>query len=206
MPTGHARNRHRGYSRLSRLAAGAVSAERLRRHLAKSGRTLAGQKLWTKAEIEHLRRTYPDYRKACALLPSRSLSAIKSKAFRLRITRTRRIWSDNDVERLKAPYRRGRPMHEILALLPGKTKNQIWTRARHSGWRRPQRPPKIYELKPYDDVRARAFTSKLSMRELACLSVTGSYFLQQPSRNNWRKISKAVEMLEGQLSVVWSDK
>lgn len=201
MPTGHARNRHRGYSRLSRLAAGAVSAERLRRHMAKSGRTLAGAEIMDQAEIEHLRRTYPDYRKACALLPNRSLSAIKSNAFRLRITRTRRIWSDNDVKRLKAPYRRGRPMHEILALLPGKTKNQIWTRARHSGWRRPQRPPKIYELKPYDEVRARAFTSKLSMRELACLSV-----LQQPSRNNWRKIGKAVEMLEGQLSVVWSDK
>lgn len=97
-------------------------------------------------------------------------------------------------------------MYEILALLPGKTKKQIWTRARHNGWRRPQTPPKAYELKPYDDVRARAFTSKLSMRELASLSVTGSYFLQQPSRNNWRKISKAVEMLEGQLSVVWSDK
>jgi len=34
--------------------------------MAKSGRTLAGQKLWTKAEIEHLRRTYPDYCKARA--------------------------------------------------------------------------------------------------------------------------------------------
>ena len=206
MPTGHARNRHCGYSRLSRLTSGAVSAERLRWHMAKSGRTLAGQKLWTKAEIEHLRRTYPDYRKARALLPNRSLSAIRSKAFRLRITRTRRIWSDNDVKRLKAPYRRGRPMHEILASLPGKTKEQIWTRAYHSGWRRPQTPTKTYELKPYDDVRTRAFASKLSMRELACLSVTGNYFLQQRSRNNWRKISKAVEMLEGQLSVAWSDK
>jgi len=97
-------------------------------------------------------------------------------------------------------------MHEILALLPGKTRSKFGQEARHSGWRRPLTPPKTYELKPYDDVRARAFTSKLSMRELACLSVTGSYFLQQPSRNNWRKISKAVEMLEGQLSVVWSDK
>src|SRR6266478_1208652 len=132
MPTGHARNRHCGYSRLSRLTAGAVSAERLRRHMAKSGRTLAGQKLWTKADIEHLRRAYPDYRKARALLPSRSLSAIKSKAFRLRITRAQRIWSDNDVKRLKVPYRSGRPMR--------------------SGWRRPQTPPKTYELKPYDDV------------------------------------------------------
>src|SRR5665213_3473235 len=130
----------------------------------------------------------------------------RRKASRLQITRSRRIWSDNDVKRLKAPYRQGRPVHEILALFPGKTKKQIWTRGRRSGWRRPRTPPKAYELKYYDDVRAQAFASKLSMRELACLSATGGYFLQPPSRNNWRKISKAVEMLDGKLSVVWSDK
>jgi hypothetical protein len=206
MPTNHAPNRHCGHLRMSGLTAGAVSAERLRRRMAKSGRTLAGQKLWANDEIEHLRRTYPDYRKARTVLPDRSLSAIRSKASRLRITRSRRIWSDNDVKRLKAPYRQRRPVDEILALFPGKTKKQIWTRACRSGWRRPRTPPKAYEIKHYDDVRARAFVSKLSMRELACLSATGSYFLQPPSRNNWRKISKAVEMLDGKLSVVWSDK
>ena len=205
MPTGHTPTRHYRGSRLNWFAAGANSAERLRRHMAKSGRTLAGQKLWTEAEIRRLRRTYPDYRKARALLPGRSLNAIKSKAFRLRITQSRRIWSDSDIKRLRAPYRQGRPMYEILALLPGKTTKQIWARAHHSGWRRPRTRPKTYDLKPYDDVRARAFTSRLSMRDLASLSATGRYFLRQPSRNNWKKISKAVEMLEGQLSVVWSD-
>jgi len=205
MPAGHTPIRRYRYSRLRWLAAGANSAERLRRHMAKSGRTLAGQKLWTEDEIRRLRRTYPDYRKACAALPDRSLNAIKSKAFRLKITRSRRTWSDSDVRRLKAPYRQGRPMHEILALFPGKTKKQVWTRAHHSGWRRPRTPPKTYDLKPYDDVRARAFTSRLSMRDLASFSVTGGYFLRQPSRNNWRRIGKAVEMLEGQLSVVWSN-
>lgn len=206
MPSGHALIRHYRFSRLGRLAAGANSADRLRRHMAKSGRTLAGQKLWTEAEIGHLRRTYPDYRKARTSLPNRSLSAIKSKAFRLGITQSRRIWSDSEIKRLKAPYRQGRPMREILALLPGRTKRQIWTRAHYSGWRRPRMPLKTYDLKPYDDVRARAFTSRLSMRDLACLSITGSYFLRQPSRNDWKKISKAVEMLEGRLSVVWNEK
>lgn len=194
----------RRYSRLGWLAAGARSAERLRQRMAKSGRTLAGQKLWTDAEIQHLRRFYPDYRKACAALPGRSPSAVKSKAFRLRITRSRRVWSDHELKRLKAPYRQGRPMREILDLLPGKTKRQIWSRACHSGWRRPRTPPKTYDLKPYDEVRARAFTSKFSMRDLAWLSATGSYFLRPPSQNDWRKISKAVALLEGQLSVVWN--
>lgn len=204
MPANLAPTRRYRYSRLSWLADGARSAERLRRRMAKSGRTLAGQKLWTDAEIQHLRRLYPDYRKACAVLHGRSLSAVKSKAFRLRITLSRGVWSDDDLKRLKAPYRQGRPMHEILALLPGKTKKQIWRRARHSGWRRPRTPPKTYDLKPYDDVRAQAFISRLSMRDLAWHSATGSYFLRPPSQNDWRKISKAVALLDGHLSVVWN--
>lgn len=203
MPTSLAQARCHGHSRLSWLTAGAHSAERLRRRMAKSGRTLAGQKLWTEAEVKRLLRFYPDYRKVHSALPDRSLSGIKSKAFRLQITRSRRVWSDNDLNRMRAPYRQGRPVHEILTLLPGKTKKQVWARASYSGWRRPRTPPKSYNLKPYDDVRDQAFTSKLTMRDLAGLPATGSYFLRAPSQIDWRKISKAVALLEGQLSVIW---
>lgn len=204
MPANLVPTRKYRYSRLSWLAAGARAAERLRQRMAKSGRTLAGQKLWTEAEIQHLRRFYPDYRKACAVLHGRSLNAVKSKAFRLRITRSRRVWSDDELKRLKTPYRQGRPIHEIMAQLPGKTKKQIWARACRSGWRRPKTPPKAYDLRPYDDVRARAFMFKLSMRDLAWHSATGSYFLRSPSQNDWRKISKAVALLDGQLSAAWN--
>jgi hypothetical protein len=74
-------HRHRS-SRLGRFVAGLSSADRLRRHMAKCGTTLAGQKLWTGAEIERLRLCYPDYRRACAALPGRTFNAIKSKALR----------------------------------------------------------------------------------------------------------------------------
>lgn len=203
MPTSLVQTRRHGHSRLSWLAAGARSAERLRRRMAKSGRTLAGQKLWTETEIKRLRRFYPDYHKASSALPCRSLNAIKSKAFRLRITRSRRVWSEGELKRMKVPYRQGRPMHEILTLLPGKTKKQIWKRACNSGWHRPRTSPKTYNFKPYDEIRARAFTSKLTMQDLACLSATGSYFLRAPSQTDWKKISKAVALLDGQLSVIW---
>jgi len=204
MLTGLAQTYRHGHSRLSWLAAGARSAERLRRRMTKSGRTLAGQKLWTEAEIKRLHSFYPDYRKACAALPCRSLSAIKSKAFRLRITRSRQVWSERGLKRMKASYRQGRPIYEILVLLPGKTKKQIWARASYSGWHRPRTSPKIYNFKAYDEIRDRAFASKLTMRDLACLSATGNYFLRQPTQNDWRKISKAVALLEGQLSVIWN--
>jgi len=41
------------------------------------------------------------------------------------------------------------------------------------------------------------------MRDLALLSATGNYFLRQPTQNDWRKISKAVALLDGQLAVNW---
>lgn len=203
MPIDLAPTRRRGHSRLGWLVAGARSAEHLRRRMAKSGKTLSGQELWTAAEVKRLRRFYPDYRKACAALPCRSLNAIRSKAFRLRITRSRRVWSECDLKRMKAPYRQGRPIYEILVLLPGKTKKQIWTRASYSGWYRPRTSPKIYNFKAYDEIRDRAFASRLTMRDLAFLSATGNYFLRRPAKNDWRKISKAVALLDGQLSVNW---
>ncbi len=206
MPTVLAQTRRHEDSRLSWFAAGARSAERLRRRMAKSGRTLAGQTLWTEAEIKRLYRSYPDYRKACSALPRRSLNAIKSKAFRLRMTRSRQVWSEGDLRRMKAPYRQGRPINEILALLPGKTKKQIWARASYSGWHRPRTSPKIYNFKAYDEIRDRAFASKLTMRDLAFLSATGNYFLRQPTQNDWRKISNAVALLDGQLLVNWNAK
>jgi hypothetical protein len=165
--------------------------------------TLAGQRLWSSAEIGVLVRFYPDYRRICAALSRRSLRAIRSKAARLRITRPLRIWSDHDLTHLKVHYRRGTPMREILTLFPGKTAKQIWRRAAYSGWRRPRMPPKLRNIEPYDAVRTRAFALRLTMRDLAFLSRTRTYFLRQPSRANWRKIDKAASMLDGHMSIVW---
>jgi hypothetical protein len=172
--------------------------------MARTGRTLAGQTLWTCAEVKLLCRFYPDYKRACAALPGRSFNAIKSKAFRLGITRPLRVWSDDDLERLKGPYRQGMPIREIMALLLGKTAKQIWRRAAHSGWRRPRKPPKATGLMADDTVRARAFAHRLTLRDLADLSRTRGYFLRKPSRTNWRNIGKAVKVLEGRMSIVWS--
>jgi len=191
-------------SRFERLVAGLNAADRLRHFMAKFGTTLAGQKLWTPAEIAILRRFYPDYRRACTALPHRTARAIMSKAARAGITRPLRIWSDDDLKRLKASYCRVAPMHEMMALFPDKTAKQIWHRAAYSGWRRPLRPPKLRNIEAYDAVRMRAFALRLTMRDLAALSGTGNYFLQLPSRTNWKKISKAASLLEGYLSINWS--
>jgi len=72
------------------------------------------------------------------------------------------------------------------------------------GWRRPRKPPKATGLMADDTVRARAFTHRLTLRDLADLSRTRGYFLRKPFRTNWKNIGKAVETLEGSMSIVWS--
>jgi hypothetical protein len=171
--------------------------------MAKTGMTLAGQRIWTASETKLLRRCYPDYRRACAALPGRTLNAIRSKARRLGITQPLRIWSDENLNRLKGPYRQGVPMCELTALFPGKTAKQIWGRAAYSGWRRPRKPPKPTGLIADDTVKAKAFAYKLTQRDLDALAGTRGYFLRRPSRTNWKNISRAVEVLDGQLSIEW---
>lgn len=202
MPAGSTHRRRS--SRLGHLIVGLSSADRLRRYMARTGMTLAGQKLWTDTEIDLLRRFYPTYQHAWAALPGRSRRAVQSKAFRLRITRSLRVWSDDDLKRLKGPYRGGMTMREIQSLLPCKTARQIRGRAAHSGWGRPRKPPEATGLTADDSVRARAFAYGLTLRDLADLSGTRSYFLRKPSRTNWKNIGKAVELLEGSMSIVWN--
>jgi hypothetical protein len=173
--------------------------------MARTGKTLAGQRLWIEAEIKFMYRFYPDYERLRKLLPGRSLSAIKSKALRMGITRPLRIWSDENLKRLKGPYRQGLSIDDIRALLPGKTARQIWHRAAYSGWRRPRKPPKPTGLQPDDAVRNRSFERKYTLRDLDEYVAAGGYFLRRPSRTNWKKISKAVETLEGHMSIIWSD-
>jgi hypothetical protein len=96
------------------------------------------------------------------------------------------------------------PMQEMKALFPGKTAKQIWRRAAYSGWRRPRKPPKATGLMADDLVRARAFVHRLTLRDLAALSRTRGYFLRKPSQTNWKNIGKAVKVLEGRMSIVWS--
>ena len=192
-------------SRLEELIAGINAGNRLRQYMAKYGTTLAGQPLWTEAESRSLQNSYPDYGRAYAALRRRTQCAVKSKAFRLGITRSRRIWTAEELKRLKAAYRSGIAIQEIQVLLPGKTVDQIRSKAIRSGWKRPRQQPKGTGIKAFDDVRTRAFTYKLSMRDLADLSATGSYFLTKKSQINWKKISKAVAMLDGNLSIAWKD-
>lgn len=168
----------------------------------RTGQTLAGQALWSKAEAKTLCNLYPNYTSVRKVLTKRTYPAIQKKAWRLGITKPLRIWTDVELHQLRALYRSAMPVQEIARLFD-KTKKQVWNRARHSSLRRPLKPPKVAHLKPFDGVRSQAFATGLTTRDLAFLSKTDNYFLGRPSRSDWRKISKAVTMLGGDMCIMW---
>lgn len=133
----------------------------LLRHIEKTGRTIAGDPVWTADEIADLCRTFSDRKAACLALPRRTPTAVAHKARQLGLIPPRKIWSGDEAVRLRKPYVAGVPMAELLEMFPGKTRSQIWKKAFHMGYRRPRRAPKPTGMPLVDSVRKRAFECRL---------------------------------------------
>jgi hypothetical protein len=127
------------------------------RHIERTGCTIAGQPVWTAAEIDTLRQFYPDREAACSALPGRTPAAIAKKAQQLRMVLPLRIWSDEDAVRLRTPYKAGIPIAALVEIFSGKSREQIWKKAHHMGYRRPRQAPKTTEMPLVDSIRRRAF-------------------------------------------------
>ncbi|MGV6876542.1 hypothetical protein ACUSIJ_28230 [Pseudochelatococcus sp. B33] len=174
----------------------------LLRHMAKTGCTIAGDRLWSDVEIEILRQFYPDLAALTRALPGRSIGAITMKAQQIGLVRSRRIWSADEAARLRKPYVAGVPIDDLVSMCPGKTKRQIWNKACHLGIRRPRKRPRRTGLPLVDTVRDRAFDLGLTMTDLDTYVSTRRYFVC-PRSSNWHLLQKAIRELEGQVVVRW---
>lgn len=174
------------------------------RHIARTGRTLAGTAVWTEQEIAILRQHHGDRKALPAMLPGRTVKAIETKLGRLRLVRDQRVWTAQETSALRSPYRTGVPIDELLVLFPGKSKRQIWGKAFAIGVRRPRRPPKPTGLALVDDVRARAFACRLSMTDLDSFVGTRGYF-SRPRHMNWSALQRAIDVLGGTPALAWRD-
>lgn len=172
------------------------------RHIERTGLTIAGQRVWTAAEIEVLRQCYPDREAACSALPGRTRAAIAHKAQRLGLVQPLRIWSDADALRLLTPYKAGVPIASLVEMFSGKTRMQIWHKAHHMHCRRPRRAPKPTGMPLVDSIRTRAFDYRLSMVDLDAFIGKKRYFVS-PRHMKWRALQKALEILGGQPRVYW---
>jgi len=147
-------------------------------HIERTGCTIAGQPVWAAAEIEALRALYPDRDAACSALPRRTSAAIAKKAQQLGLVPPCRIWSQEDAIGLRKPYVAGVPIATLVEMFLGKSREQIWKKAHHMGYRRPRRAPKPTGMPPLDG-RSRCFR-----RQEALFRVPAPYGLAGVAEGN----------------------
>jgi hypothetical protein len=183
-----------------RAAINAAAANRA--YMRRTGLNYAGQKLWTEAEARLILLHHPDYEALIQLLPGRTRRAIQQKARDLGVAKDRRIWREWEEKIMRPAYVRGDPIDDIVVLLDGKTKTQVWAKASKRKIRRPRRRPKLLDLPVIDDVRQRAFDLHLTMRDLDEIAGIRPYF-GKPSYYNWRALAAAIQWLGGTPRVTW---
>jgi len=191
---------------LSKAQRGALnSAARNRAHMRRTGTTYAGQRLWSPDELEALRAHRGDVAGQIRAIPTRTPKAIEMKRKRMGLVKPLRVWSERQVRTMKPPYVDGAPVSGIAALTY-KTNRQVWAKAARCRLRRPKKPPKIVGIPLYDKIRRRAFDLHLSMRDLAEMTGSRSYFHGGSAIINWKAVLRAVDNLDGELVVRWSVK
>jgi hypothetical protein len=174
------------------------------RHIERTGCTIAGQPVWTAAEIDVLHEFYPDRDAAYLALPRRTSAAIAKKAQQLGLVPPRRIWSQEDAIGLRKPYVAGVSIAALVEMFLGKSRKQIWKKAHHMGYRRPRRALKPTGMPLVDSIRKRAFEHHLSMVDLDVFVGKKRYFVS-PRHMDWRALQKAMEILGGQPVVDWPE-
>lgn len=174
----------------------------IRRHIALTGRTIAGDPVWTIEEFDVLRRLYPDRQAIASALTRRTKIAIHHKARSLGLVTPRRFWSEQEVKLLRTLYRMSVATAELVSLFPGRTKQQIWRKADRLRIQRPRRPLRMTGLPLVDSIRQLAFAQGHSMTEMDVWTGAKGYF-RSPRYCNWRVLTRAVKVLDCEPTVSW---
>lgn len=181
---------------------GLQARDRLLGHIESTGRTIAGDSVWTTDELDILRRLYPDRLALSVSLPRRTAAAMSHKARKIGLVPPLRIWADEDAVRLRHPYVTGIPISVLAQMFADKSSRQIWRKAYAMGYRRPRRPPKPTELPLVDSIRRRAFDLRITMTELDAFIGRKRYFVGA-RHVDWRAIQRAMVLLGGMPTVSW---
>ena len=175
----------------------------MRRHIEKTGETIAGAPVWTQSEIAVLRTTYPDREGACAALGRRTWAAIRQKARRLDLVKQRRVWTQDDTRLLRSLYPSRISIDDLLGRFAGKTKRQIWHKGAHLRLLRLRRPPRLTGHPLVDSVRQCAFTLGYSMRDLDAWTGAKRYF-GDARYVDWYSLKRAIDLMGGRIVVRWN--
>lgn len=173
-------------------------------HIERTGRTVAGDLVWTTVELQTLRLLYPDREALATALPGRTNGAIAHKARMIGLVPPLRIWTNADATQLRNPYVAGVPVATLTEMFPGKTRKQIWRKAFAMGYRRPRRPPKPTGMPLVDSIRARAFELRITMSDLDAFVARKRYFVG-PRHMDWIALQRAMTLLGGRPVVHWRE-
>lgn len=186
---------------------GAATSERMQLSIQRSGFTPSGQSIWTQEERAILVQFRGDYDAMCRRLPHRTRDAIRQQCASLRLTKRKRAWTSEEISTLRKLYPRA-TREEIFSAVPGRTWQQICWAARDRGFRRNKRPYKLTGVAALDELRAKCFEIKWTMRDLDAAAGTGRYFRTAGwscRMEGHRPIGRAIEALDGILQPVWKD-
>ncbi|MDK1377075.1 MULTISPECIES: hypothetical protein [unclassified Sinorhizobium] len=193
---------------LAYYARNTASAERTRRRIRREGVNMKGDRLWTDEEREIVRRLAPDYDAMVKKLPHRTRIAVVSQAAKMGLRPKIHIWTASEISKLRKMYPTA-SAEEIVSAFPHSTWVNIQQAARYHGFRRARKPYKRTGIESLDDIREKCFYHRLTMADLDNMCKTKTYFTSMrwkgKKRVNYRAIGRAIEALDGRLSVQWND-
>ncbi|MEY9100464.1 hypothetical protein ABIA24_003373 [Sinorhizobium fredii] len=182
-------------------------SERIHRKMQRDGVTIRGHKLWTDEEIKILRENPNDRQAAQQKLPHRTAKAIEFKRGELGLAKPIHFWTAAEISKLRRMYPRS-PQEEICAAFPHSTWINIRQAARYHGFRRERRAYKPTGHAVIDQIREKCHEIKWSMADLDREARTKTYFKRQGwygKRINYKAVGRALEALEGQMTIKWPD-
>ena len=160
---------------------------------------------WSMEEDRLLRRLYPNYRQLRSALPHRSLAALKHRVRRIGIVSTRHVWTNLEVRRLRDAFEKRVSDKELEPLFPGLALGQIKAKAQHIGAPHRRGGSVLLGVKALDAIRQRARARGISLVELDRQAQTGKFFQKSRRQPMLRQISRAAEVLGGEVRIEWSD-
>ncbi|PSJ53652.1 hypothetical protein [Pseudaminobacter soli (ex Li et al. 2025)] len=193
---------------LSEYTRNAHSADRARRRMQYRGETPKGDRLWTGAEDELCRQYGSNYEALRQKLPHRSYEAIRCRCRYLGLRPKLKMVTANELSRMRRLVPTASPQ-QLREAFPNRSLRQLRSVSRYHGITRKRPPFKRTGISAIDAIRDRCFELGYSMGDLDELAKTKGYFRKANwilrGKPNYRAIGRAVEALDGELTIRWRE-
>jgi hypothetical protein len=162
---------------------------------------------WTSAEDETVRLHAGDYVSMGKALPHKTYNSLRSRAKKLGLVAKRKHSTAAKIARLRRHYPTATKA-ELEKLFPGDSFDELQQTAKYFRIRRQPPPVQPFGFPLIDAIRLRSRELGISARELDRMTKAGAYFYKahwHAGYVHYQALTRAVEILGGQLQVEWDD-